>query len=346
MDNESFIVDENASTVEALKKISNLLSQTVFVCNSKMQIVGAVTDGDIRRGLLKGLTINDALKKFMFTDFHYIQDGEYDFEKLKIYREKGLKAVPLLDSNKRLVKIYDFNKIKSLLPMDAVIMAGGKGTRLKPLTNKTPKPLLKIGNKEIISFNFDRLYQYGIVNQNITVNYLGDQIQDFCANYNKEINFNIVKEENFLGTAGAISLIEDFKNDAILLMNSDLLTNIDYEDFYKSFIEKGADIMVASIPYEISLPYAIFETDDRKIKSFEEKPTYTYYASAGIYILKKEIIKDIPKNKFFNATDLMNCVIENKGKLLHYPIRGYWLDIGKHKDFEKAQRDISHIDFD
>jgi NDP-sugar pyrophosphorylase family protein len=239
--------------------------------------------------------------------------------------------------------------MKSLLPVDAVIMAGGVGTRLKPLTNNTPKPLLKIGNKEIISYNFDRLYQYGIFNQYITVNYLGNQIKDFCVNYNDEIKFKIIKEDKFLGTAGSLSLIDDFENDTILLMNSDLLTNIDYEDFYRSFKEKKADIMVASIPYDVSLPYAIFETNNinnKHIKSFKEKPTYTHYANAGIYLMKKSILRYIPKHEFFNATDLMNAVINNNDKLIHFPITGYWLDIGKHEDYDKAQRDISHIDFD
>ena len=149
-----------------------------------------------------------------------------------------------------------------------------------------------------------------------------------------------------MGTAGSLSLIKSFQNDTILLMNSDLLTDIDYEDFYKSFIDNDADIMVASISYPVSLPYAIFEVDDKKVISFEEKPSYTYYANAGIYLIKKSIIEKVPKNKFFNATDLMQLVIDSTDKQIkHYSIRGYWLDIGKHQDYEKAQRDIRHIKF-
>ena len=129
-------------------------------------------------------------------------------------------------------------------------------------------------------------------------------------------------------------------------MNSDLLTNIDYEDFYKSFIEKDVDMLVASIPYEVNLPYAVFETNNRSIKSLKEKPTYIHYANAGIYLFKKELIDLIPKNKVYNATDFMEDVIKLDKKLEHYPIRGYWLDIGKHKDFEKAQKDIAHINWE
>lgn len=341
-----FIVKDTESVVGLLEKMSQQLIQTVFVIDSNEKVIGVITDGDIRRGLLKNLTINDSITNFMFQDFHFLQEGDDFFKKLKQYRKKEIKIVPLLSKDKTLIKIYNFNEIKSLLPIDAIIMAGGKGTRLRPLTEKVPKPLLKVKEKEIISYNFDRLYKYGIINQNITVNYLGDQIESFCKNYNKDINFNIVKETEFLGTAGSISLIKEFKNDVILLMNSDLLTNIDYEDFYLSFVAERADIMVASVPYDVNLPYAIFNASDRKIKSFTEKPTYTYYANAGIYLIKKELLKEIPQNEFYNATDLMNAILEKNGRLLHYPIRGYWLDIGKHNDFEKAQRDVAHIDFD
>ena len=349
MDVKNFIINFNSSIVDVLKKIENTsYLQTVFVVNDENKLLGTITDGDIRRGFIIGLTLDNPIIDFMCKDFSFLESNTKDFEKLKEFREEKIKAIPVLSNRGEIIKIIDFTIMKSLLPVDAVIMAGGRGTRLKPLTDNTPKPLVKVGNKEIISYNFDRLYQYGIFNQHVTVNYLACQIEDFCINYNDQINFKIIKEDQFLGTAGALSLIDDFENDTILLMNSDLLTNIDYEDFYRSFKENNADIMVASIPYDISLPYAIFKTNsiNEQIKSFSEKPTYTYYANTGIYMMKKSVLKYLSKNEFFNATDLMNTVINENGKLIHFPITGYWLDIGKHKDLEKAQRDISHIDFD
>lgn len=349
MDINNLIINIKSSLVDVLKKIDETGSlQTVFVVNDENKLLGTITDGDIRRAFINGLTLDNPIIDFIHKDFSYVESNIKDFEKLKEFRAEKIKAIPVLSDSGEILKVVDFTIMKSLLPVDAVIMAGGQGTRLKPLTDNTPKPLVKVGNKEIISYNFDRLYQYGIINQYVTVNYLGNQIEDFCIDYNDEINFKIVKEDQFLGTAGALSLIDDFENDTVLLMNSDLLTNIDYEDFYRSFKEDNADIMVASIPYDISLPYAIFETNssNRHIKSFLEKPTYTYYANTGIYMMKKSVLKNLPKNEFFNATDLMNAVINENGKLIHFPITGYWLDIGKHKDLEKAQRDISHIDFD
>jgi dTDP-glucose pyrophosphorylase len=342
-----YTIKNSASVVDALEKLNKLPELlTLFVLDDNKKVIGTLTDGDIRRGLINGLRLEDSLDKFVFKYFSFLTDGKDNFGKLKEFRKRQLKAVPLLDKEGHLLKIYNFSEIKSILPIDAVIMAGGRGERLRPLTEKTPKPLLKIGNKEIISYNLDRLYQYGITNQYITVNYLAEQIKTYCKNYNKEINFNIVNEPKMLGTAGALSLIEDFKNDTILLMNSDLLTNIDYEDFYKSFIDNNADMLVASIPYEVNLPYAVFEVDDRNVKSLKEKPGYTYYANAGIYLFKKELINLVPKNKTYNATDFMEDVISLGNKLVHYPIRGYWLDVGKHKDFEKAQMDIAHINWE
>ncbi len=346
-DLSKYTLSIKASVIDALKKLNELpLLLTVFIIDDTEKVIGTLTDGDIRRGLINGLQLNDTLDKFSFKNFSFLTENEDNFSKLQEFRAKRLKAVPLLDHEGKLLKIYNFTEIKSILPIDAVIMAGGKGIRLMPLTEKTPKPLLKIGNKEIIAYNFDRLYQYGITNQHITVNYLSEQIIKYCQNYNAEINFNIVNEPEMLGTAGALSLINHFKNNTILLMNSDLLTNINYEDFYKTFLEKDADMLVASIPYEVNLPYAIFDDDDRIVKSLKEKPSYNYFANAGIYLFKKELINIVPKNKVYNATDFMQDIINAGKKLIHYPIRSYWLDIGQHKDFEKAQRDISHINFE
>tara|TARA_X000000368_G_scaffold60566_1_gene42695 strand:+ start:5249 stop:6283 length:1035 start_codon:yes stop_codon:yes gene_type:complete len=343
---DKFTATIQSSLIEVLKKIdSNPFTQTVFILDNK-KVVGTITDGDIRRAFIKGFSLSDPIIKFINNNFLFIEEGKNNFDKLKIFRKKRLKAIPLLNKKGELVKIIDFTKIKSMLPIDAVIMAGGKGSRLRPLTYDTPKPLLKVGDKEIISYNFDRLHQFGINNQYITVNYLAEQLENFCKSYNNKINFNIVWEKEFMGTAGSLSLIDDFKNDTVLLMNSDLLTNIDYEDFYKSFLDSNADLMVASISYPVNLPYAIFDSKDRTVLGLREKPSFTYFANAGIYLIKKKILKNIPKNKFFNATDLMETVISSDKKLVHYPIRSYWLDIGKYEDFEKAQKDIAHINWD
>ena len=228
MDWSKYTISLDSSVLDVLKQIDKTPDiQTVFVLNATKEVIGTITDGDIRRGLISGLTLEDSISKYLFRDFQYIAQGKDNFQKLKLFRDRKLKAIPLLSEDKRLVKIIDFTTAKSILPVDAVIMAGGKGSRLKPLTNDTPKPLLKVGEKEIISYNFDRLYQFGITRQYVSINYLGEQIDSFCRNYNENINFRMITENEYLGTAGALSLIDDFHNDTILLMNSDILTYID-----------------------------------------------------------------------------------------------------------------------
>ena len=282
-------ISDSSLVLDVLRMIDSLPSlQTVFVLDEKKKLIGTITDGDIRRGFISGLSLDNLVKDFMNKDFSFLLDGEDNFSKLNYYRSKKLKAVPLISEKGHIIKVYDFTKTKSILPVDAVIMAGGKGERLKPLTDAVPKPLLKVGGKEIISYNFDRLLQFGITNQIVTVNYLSEQIENFCQSYNSEINFRIVKEDKFLGTAGSLSLIENFSNDTILLMNSDILTDINYEDMYKKFIKSKADMLVASIPYSVNIPYAILEHEESQVKSFKEKPKYIYHANAGIYLMKKE----------------------------------------------------------
>lgn len=224
-------------------------------------------------------------------------------------------------------------------------MAGGKGTRLMPLTKDTPKPLLKVGDKPIIEHNIDRLANFGIDQQFISIKHLGHLIKDYFGNgENKSINIKYITEEKPLGTIGAISTVQEtLLHDVQLVMNSDILTNINYEEFYTEFINEEADFAVATIPYEVKIPYAVLVTEGKNITNFKEKPTYTYYSNAGIYLMKKDIIKLIPKNKFYNTTDLMEDLIRRGKKVISFPILDYWLDVGKHDDYQKAQEDIKHL---
>jgi NDP-sugar pyrophosphorylase family protein len=160
----------------------------------------------------------------------------------------------------------------------------------------------------------------------------------------KGVKIKYIEEDEPLGTLGALSLIGDIEHDDILVMNSDLLTNIDFEDFYSFYQEQGAEMAVASIPYKVTVPYAVLETNDHKINSFVEKPTYTYYSNGGIYLFKYNLRDIFPRKSFFNATDLMDQLIANNTKsVIHYPLLCYWLDIGNQQDFLKAQEDIKHL---
>jgi NDP-sugar pyrophosphorylase family protein len=317
----------------------------LFLVNSNKFLIGSLTDGDIRRGLIKGFGLETSLKEFIQSRPSFIYEDEEVLDKLELYKSKNFKVIPVLNRSNEIVDIINFKHRNTLLPLDAVIMAGGKGMRLRPLTENTPKPLLKIAEKPIIEYNIDRLAKVGIKNIHVSVNYLGEQIQEYFGDgSNKNVSINYLWEDTPLGTVGSVMLVNEFKHDEILVMNSDLLTNIDFADFYKAFKESGAEMAVAATPYNVNVPYAVLEIDDKQqVLSLKEKPKYTYYSNAGIYLLKTSVLSMIPKGKFFDITDLMDKILEMDQKLFTYPINGYWLDIGKHEDFKKAQLDIKHI---
>ncbi len=338
----------SGSTIkQALIQLDVLAKDAIlFIIDQQEKLIGALTDGDVRRGLIKGISIDDTVNSIIQGDPKFIRRGERDINKVIEYREGNFRILPVIDKNDKVVNVINFREIRSYLPVDAVIMAGGRGQRLQPLTDATPKPLLKVGGKAIMEYNVDRLALYGIDDFWFSVKYLGKQIESHFGN-GKQSNIHIdyVWEDEPLGTIGAVSKITNFSHDYVLVMNSDLLTNLDYEHFYLDFINQDADFSVATIPYNISVPYAVLETTNGEIKSFKEKPTYTYYSNGGIYLMKKSVLNFLPKEAHFNATDLMEKLIQENKKVVSYPLLGYWLDIGKHEDFEKAQIDIKHIKF-
>ncbi|MBL4652387.1 MAG: NTP transferase domain-containing protein, partial [Flavobacteriales bacterium] len=255
-----------------------------------------------------------------------------------------IKLLPVVDDKGILLDVINLLSYKITLPIEAFIMAGGEGQRLRPLTANTPKPLLMVGDKPIIEHNIDRLKAKGIGKVYISLKYLGEQLKEYFGNGDvKKLEISYVEESKALGTIGAVSLVDEFGEDTILVMNSDLLTNFDLDEMYHEFVRQDVDMMVATIPYKVSIPYAVMELKSDRVTSFKEKPTYTYQSNAGIYLFKKNTVGLIPKNQHFNATDLMEKMIAMGKSIGYYPILGYWLDIGKHEDYEKAQEDIKHL---
>jgi NDP-sugar pyrophosphorylase family protein len=178
----------------------------------------------------------------------------------------------------------------------------------------------------------------------ISVNYLADVIKTYFKNgADRDVNIQYLEEQKPLGTIGAVALCENFQHEDVLVMNSDLLTTIDFEDFYSTYKKEDADLIIACIPYQVSLPYGVIETNGSRVVQVKEKPTYTYYSNAGIYLFKKSIVNWIPKGDFFNATDLIESLITANYKVVNYSLLNYWLDIGKPDDFVKAQEDIKHL---
>lgn len=344
-DFSKYLIRDNITVREALIALNRLSDDTLvlFVIDEKDRLAGTLTDGDIRRSLIEGIAVDACVSVAMHTQFRYIYQNEVCVERLKAFKEAGVTLLPVLKSDGTIQTVYNLKKKKSILPLDAVLMAGGKGERLRPLTELTPKPLLKVGEKAIIDYNIDNLISFGVSHISVTTNYLGEQIEKHFEEPREEVKVNCVREPHYLGTIGSIKFIDTFYHDTILLMNSDLFTNINFEDFFLHFKRNDADMSVAAIPYSISVPYGIFDLEERTIKGVKEKPTYNYYANSGIYLIKRKLLDLIPDGVFFNATDFMEKLIREGFHVIRFPLVGYWIDIGKPEDYRKAQEFVKHL---
>ena len=344
--NKKFIISESSTIKDALVAINEIThdGESLIVVNEDHQMVGSLTDGDIRRGLIAGTELKDSVYKIMHRDFKFIKQEEYDVAHLKSFRDRRIMFIPILDEENHVVNVVNLNKFKSKLPIDAVLMAGGKGERLRPLTEKTPKPLLEIGGKCIIDHNIDRLISYGVEHIDVTVNYLAEQLEKHFATPRDGVQVRTFREPEFLGTIGSIKFVDTFYNDTILVMNSDLFTNIDYEDFFLHFQQNDAEMSVAAVPYNISIELGILDLDGRNIKGLLEKPKYNYYANAGIYLIKRRALAEIPENTFFHATHLVEKLIAQGKKVIRYPLNGTWIDIGTPQEYSRAKDLVKHID--
>lgn len=346
MMNKRYLLNQNGTVRDALVSLDGNTHdwQTLFIVDDAERMVGTLTDGDIRRGLIHGAALDDSVKTVMHTDFKFVREGQNDALQLKSYREKQIYFIPVLNSENRILKVCNLIKYHNFLPVDAVLMAGGKGERLRPLTEKIPKPLLPVGGKAIIDHNIDRLISYGIKHINVTVNYLGEQLEEHFREPRNEVQIMTVREPKFLGTIGSIRFVPEFYNDSVLVMNSDLFTNIDYENFYLHFKEHDADMSVAAVPYSVSVPYGILDLEGRRdIRGLIEKPTYDYYANAGIYLIKRSALDLIPADTMFHSTDLLAALVAQNRRVIRFPLNGTWIDIGNPQEYKRANDLVKYM---
>ncbi len=339
-----YVIKENATLLEALHQL-NLLSgkqMVLLVTNECDVMTGTLTDGDVRRALLGGVSLNAQVKEAMHRNFKAIKTKEVDVVMMRNCRINGVGILPHLNDDGTIKTVYDLTKTKAVLPLSAILMAGGKGERLRPLTLNTPKPLLEIGGKAIIDYNIEALASVGIDDITVTTRYLADQIHAHFSTPVAGVNVKCVTETLPLGTIGAASLVSRSEEGNTLVMNSDLLTTISFEEMYMRHIEEQADVTIAAIPYVVSVPYAILTTDGAQVKGIEEKPSYSYYANAGIYIFSNKLLNTVPSDSRTDATDLIEQAINNGLKVVYYPINGTWIDVGSPNDFKQAQDLMRH----
>lgn len=343
---QKHLIPQETTIKTALGQLDELAQDALlFIVDAENRLIGSITDGDIRRGLMKGILIEENVLVVANLNPKFLRQHSEEFlTQLIKFRENNFKIVPIVSDDKKLIDCINFRLKKTILPIECVIMAGGKGERLRPLTETIPKPLLPVGDIPIIEHNLNLLFNYGIKKTYISVNYLSEKIIEFTQKKeNSDFSIEIIKEDFPMGTIGSISLIEDFDSNIVLISNSDLLTNVDLEQFFMDFKQSNADLSIVTIPYTINVPYAVLEVKDHQILDFKEKPSYTYYSNGGMYLVKKEILNHIPKNQCFYATDLMEYLIKNNLSVRSFPHHGYWLDIGKHEDYLRANEDIKSI---
>lgn len=341
-----FLISENVSIKKALEVIDKGTMRIAIIVDNANKFLGIINDGDIRRALLKGYTLdisivdiyqkNPSICKITDTKEHVIKTAI----KNKVYQ------IPIIDENNILVHIEDLATLLSgkIKKNKVVIMAGGLGTRLRPLTDDIPKPLLKVGTKPILETIIENFANYGFKEIIISVNYKANMIKEYFgdgSDFGVEIKY--LEEDKKLGTAGALSLIKEEIKEPFFVMNGDLLTNVNFEHLLDFHLSGNSIGTMCVREYEYQIPYGVIQIDKDEIKAIEEKPINKFFVNAGIYLLSHKVLNYIPKNEFFDMPTLFQKLIEEELKILSFPIHEYWLDIGRIVDYERANNEYSNV---
>ncbi|MFN5905948.1 MAG: sugar phosphate nucleotidyltransferase, partial [Planctomyces sp.] len=265
-------------------------------------------------------------------------------EQLAIMARAQIRHLPLLEADGTVAELScaDFVR-EEVLPLQAVIMAGGFGTRLRPLTDDTPKPMLQVGGRPLMERTIEGLQRAGISRINVTTHYMPEKIiQHFGQGQKFGVDLNYVSEDQPLGTAGALRLISEV-DEPLLVMNGDILTNVDYRAMMKFHREHQSQLTVALRQYEMQVPYGVVEAKDGMVSELREKPRITFLVNAGIYLLEPTVLKHIPDAGRYDMTDLINRLLAQGERVVGFPVMEYWLDIGRLDDFQKAQEDVERV---
>lgn len=335
------LISADATLREAFARLNDLSggNMTLFVVDPSGHLSGSLTDGDLRRAVIASASLEQRVADICHIPCRCIRPGHDRYREIAEARRRGIQLLPVTDAEGHVVELLDLRVIKTSLPLDAVLMAGGKGERLRPLTLDCPKPLLEVGGKPIIDYNIDELHANGIRNIFVTVNYLKEKIiSHFSA---ADCGVTCVEEPRRLGTMGSLSLVEGLREDNLIVMNSDLLTSISFERMFLQHVESGALFTVAAIPYTVSVPFAIMRHEGRRITGLTEKPTYNYFANAGVYMMRREVVDMIPRGEYLDAPDLIATLIERGERVEYFPIDGTWVDIGSPDDYRYANELMS-----
>jgi len=336
---DDIIVLESTSILEVLKVIDKSSKQLALVVDSNKKLLGTISDGDIRRALLNNISLDENVKNIYFKEPTTASVNNSKEEILNICRKKKIHQIPIVDDSGNLLGIEILDELisKKHKINKVILMVGGLGTRLRPLTEDTPKPMLRVGDKPILHTIIEKFSEYGYTDIILCVNYKSHIIKEYFGDGSKfGVNIEYIFEEQRMGTAGALSLLKQKPFEPFFVMNGDLLTNINFEFLHNYHISNNSLATMCVREYDLQVPYGVVNTDDNNILSIEEKPLHKFFVNAGIYMLSPEVLNLIPENEFFDMPNLFENLIERKMKTISFPIREYWLDIGRMEEYKKA----------
>lgn len=337
-------VTEDISIYQALRLFGLHNGLRILIVNDQNNnFIGILTDPDIRRGLLKGFKLEDSISPIVNRNPITAHPDASKEELLMLASKHNIQEILIQDSSKQIIDIVSISSlIKPIFHSNPiVIMAGGLGTRLRPLTNTLPKPMLKIGNKPILQIILERFKQQGFRNIILCVNYKSHIIEDYFGDGSSfGLNITYIKEKKQLGTAGALSLISNLNED-FFVMNGDILTDIDFFQMLQFHKKHNADATMGIREYISQIPYGVVNTQEHSILSIDEKPTLSFNVNAGIYILSPHILKLIPQNEFFDMPSLFGSTLTNsRYNIIAYLVDGYWIDIGHKEEYDRANSEM------
>lgn len=339
------VVNENQTLLETMRIIDNTSLQFAVVVDEENHLLGTVTDGDIRRGILRGEGLEVPITSIMNPNPFSAKSG-LKFSKYKqLMKSKKLKQLPIINEQHQIVDILLIDHLEEPTNKNQVVlMLGGLGSRLRPLTNEIPKPMLKVGNKPIVETIVDGFKQYGYTNFIFSVNYKKEVIQDYFQTGEViGVTIDYIEETKRMGTAGALSLLENRPTDPFFVMNGDLLTQVNFDQLMQFHKEQNAIATMCVREYEYQIPYGVIETDDTDLIAIKEKPIYRSFVNAGIYVLSPEVFDYIPVDTFYDMPTLFEALIDHGKKISVFPIHEYWLDIGQVDDFNRANEKYKEL---
>ena len=331
-------VSETNTLLDTMRVIDETSLQFALVIDEENNLLGTVTDGDIRRGILRGEGLEVPISSVMNTKPKTAKEGLSLSQYKGIMKSKKLKQLPIINDENKVIDVLFIDLLNVAANRNQVVlMLGGLGTRLRPLTNDIPKPMLKVGNKPIVETIVEGFKQYGYTNFVFSVNYKKEIIRNyFQSGEALGVSIEYIEENKRLGTAGALSLFENQPSEPFFVMNGDLLTQVNFDQLMQFHIEQGAAATMCVREYEYQIPYGVIKTEGTSLVAIKEKPVHRSFVNAGIYVLSPEVFEFIPKDMFYDMPTLFEQLISANKKTAVFPIHEYWLDIGRIDDFNRA----------